>query len=97
MAETTTLKTLKAADLAAKYARQIDIVEDLRRTAEIAHAHMARESRELEATAQALKDLIGRNRPTILIPIGSKRHVLVHSTSGSFGNYAAIDIVEESQ
>jgi hypothetical protein len=84
-------------ELAAKYARQVANTEDLQRTVRIAVDNLKREQQELDATAQKLKDMIGRNKPSLLIPIGFNRHVLVYSTNGSFGVYASIDIIEESK
>lgn len=88
---------LVLSDLAAKYARQVAIVEDLWRTAELAKANMAREQQALDETAKSLKTRINRERPQLLIPIGFGRYVLVHSTNGSFGLYASIDIIEEAK
>lgn len=84
-------------DLAAKYARQRDNVNDLLKTADLAKANYLSEYKEMEVTEKSLKDLISPHKPKVLIPIGSKRHVLVHCTNGSFGNYSSIDIVEETQ
>lgn len=88
---------LVLSDLAAKYARQVDIVEDLRRTMELAKANMERENQALYETEKELKTRINRERPQLLIPIGFGRYVLVHSTNGSFGFYASIDIIEEAK
>lgn len=84
-------------DLAGKYARQCDNVEDLRRTAAIAEANIKFEEMELEETRAKLKGLITRERPQLLIPINGKRFVLVHNLNGGFGVYAAIEIIEESK
>jgi len=84
-------------DLAVKYFRQLDSVNDLRRTAEIATVNMERNQRELDVTTKQLKDILSRTRPSVLIPIGFNRYVLVHTTNGSFGVYSSIDIIEESK
>jgi hypothetical protein len=84
-------------DLAANYARQLANVDDLRRTVELAKVNFLREDAALEDLAGELKVLVGANRPRLLVPIGFGRHVLVHSTNGSYGRYASIDIIEETK
>lgn len=84
-------------ELAGKYARQVAAVETLRSTVEIARAHMAREQSELDAMADKLKSTLTRERPKALVPIGFNRYVLVHSTNGSFGIYASIEIIVASR
>lgn len=82
-------------ELAAKYARQLAGVEDLYHTSKLAQDNAAREQYELNITAQKLKDILTKECPRLLIPIGHRRHVLVHGTSSGFGVYASIEIITE--
>lgn len=87
----------RLSDLAAKYARQLANVDDLRRTVELADRNFQRENRELNETSDTLKAMIGASTPLVLVPIGNRRHLLVHTVNGSFGTYASIDIVTECE
>jgi hypothetical protein len=84
-------------NLAAKYARQLDHVEDMRRTVQMAQDNLRREAQDLDAIGQQLKSCISRENPKLLVQIGGGRYVLVHCNNGSFGVYSTIEIIEETK
>lgn len=85
-------------ELAEKYARQLANVGDLQRTLELAEANKRREERELDVTAEKLRNAITPQKRELLIPIGHRRHVYVHTAHGVFsGQYVDIDIIEEER
>jgi chromosome segregation ATPase len=91
------MKMSELSELAAKYARQKDMVDDLWRSSQKAQANYKSAQDELDETQARLQAAVSSDKPNVIIPIGFKRHVLVHKTNGAFGSYASIDIIEETQ
>lgn len=84
-------------NLAAKYVRQRDHVMDLQRTVELAEANLDRETKDMDVTAQQLRDTLDAHKVgRKLIPISDKRFVLVQTINSTYGLTTSIDIIEES-
>lgn len=83
--------------LAAKYARQLAVVEEISASIAKAEEKYQREQADLEDARKQLQALVGAVGQKKLIPIGFNRYVLVQRRNGQFGAYTLVDIIEDSK